>query len=627
MKQHSIARPIIAVLVALGLVALAVSATRAQGGTQPYGVSSEVVLAEGFESIPPPVVVGPWVAWIREQSLMGVMARNLDTGVERQLLDTTVSFDHDGSLLLLIDLAPDNQSAVTLFRLSDGQRTEIAPPLSQPNFRRYAQIDSGRAAWLEWSDADQRFAIRVYTIATGELQTLPPHPVQATKLTLSGTRLVWGDGRHGNLENPLDLYSYDLATGQEQRLTTAPKAIKDVALEGNNLVWSTLQNNEGEVRHRRLDSGEERVIATAPVGSELDISGNLVVLTAPGGIQLDLHGYDLATNQPFIISRAIGNQISPSLSGTRVVWFDDRRSGAGRYSTIYDLRSATLTSGSAPVPPVYGAPAAVDAKIEIVWPGGGAPVSQAERANISAWPFLQGTLALPACQWQPGSELWRALNSEPARMVATGRPTVRYSSQPIGAFYGWEYNDVDVSAARNPANRLYFFVRTPSVPSRTNVWAHAVDARTYFPQQDTPAGTAPVAGQVDAKIEIVWPHGGAPVSQATRANLTGMLFIPGSLNSVPTSWDGTVRLMRALNNGMLEQVLVGQKRIMQGQNGSYPVWDFNDVDVSAARDPMNKLTFMMDVEGLTTFPNVWVHGVDARTIFPQMDVPTSPCTR
>jgi hypothetical protein len=49
------------------------------------------------------------------------------------------------------------------------------------------------------------------------------------------------------------------------------------------------------------------------------------------------------------------------------------------------------------------------------------------------------------------------------------------------------------------------------------------------------------------------------------------------------------------------------------------------VDVAAARDPQNKLYFVVNVDGVQTRPNVWVHGVDARTYFPQMDVPTSPC--
>ena len=52
-------------------------------------------------------------------------------------------------------------------------------------------------------------------------------------------------------------------------------------------------------------------------------------------------------------------------------------------------------------------------------------------------------------------------------------------------------------------------------------------------------------------------------------------------------------------------------------------WDFNDVDISAARDPLNRIYFWVSVDGVPTDSNVWAHGADARTIFPQPDVLTS----
>ena len=121
------------------------------------------------------------------------------------------------------------------------------------------------------------------------------------------------------------------------------------------------------------------------------------------------------------------------------------------------------------------------------------------------------------------------------------------------------------------------------------------------------------SGAVDAKIEIVWPHNGAPVSQATKANITANLFLPNTLTSVPTSWNGTVRLYRSLNNGVAQEVGTGVKRTVSQGGLTYPVWDFNNVDVSAARNAANKLYFYLVVDGVQTYSNVWAHGVDART--------------
>ena len=38
---------------------------------------------------------------------------------------------------------------------------------------------------------------------------------------------------------------------------------------------------------------------------------------------------------------------------------------------------------------------------------------------------------------------------------------------------------------------------------------------------------------------------------------------------------------------------------------TFPVWDFNDIDVSAARDPANKLSFFVTVDGVEALPNIW----------------------
>ncbi len=45
---------------------------------------------------------------------------------------------------------------------------------------------------------------------------------------------------------------------------------------------------------------------------------------------------------------------------------------------------------------------------------------------------------------------------------------------------------MDVSAANDPANKYYFTLKVDGVTTYTNVWAHCADARTYFPQMDTP---------------------------------------------------------------------------------------------------------------------------------------------
>jgi hypothetical protein len=67
--------------------------------------------------------------------------------------------------------------------------------------------------------------------------------------------------------------------------------------------------------------------------------------------------------------------------------------------------------------------------------------------------------------------------------------------------------------------------------------------------------------------------------------------------------------------------VLGVPRVVTGTNGlKFLAWDFNDVDVSAANDPLNRLYFWVTVDGITTYSNIWAHGADARTLFPQPDV-------
>ena len=359
------------------------------------------------------------------------------------------------------------------------------------------------------------------------------------------------------------------------------------------------------------------------------IYGDLVLRSVKLAGDSDVFGYDLRQGQPFVVSRAIGDQVRPRIDGRTVVWSDTRNSGLGRDGGDPDIFGARLESGPAAVPAAVGAPGVADARIEILWPHGGAPTADADRANLAAWLFLSDSLDLAPCQWNPRVQLYRAENAEPARLVALGRKTAGRYHAPDGTLIpNWEFNDVDVSAARDPKTRLYFFVALDGVPGRTNVWAHGSDSRTNFPRRDEPAGIAlgPTGPQgVEAKIEIVWPHGDAPIDEARLVNVSALVFRAGTLLSVPPEFAPRVRLLRSLNNGYLEPIAVGEKGLIAGPGFTYPAWEFNDVDVSAATNPANRYYFTLAVDGVPAASNVWSHGADARTYAPTLDEPTAGC--
>lgn len=171
---------------------------------------------------------------------------------------------------------------------------------------------------------------------------------------------------------------------------------------------------------------------------------------------------------------------------------------------------------------------------------------------------------------------------------------------------------------------MMFFLRSPDDAVSSGVWSHGVDGRTRFPRPPTPTGLSP-AREVDTLIRVVWPHDGqgaqAGVLEADYANISVSVFAHGTDLSVHPDWDGKVKLYRALNNGTLQLVGAGTKRLVDDGALAYPVWEFNDVDVSQARDPQTKYYFLASVEGVTSYPSVWSHGFDARTILPRPDFP------
>lgn len=272
--------------------------------------------------------------------------------------------------------------------------------------------------------------------------------------------------------------------------------------------------------------------------------------------------------------------------------------------------------------------AGVDARIEIVWPHGWAPVQDAKLANIGLRLFLPGSLVQPACGWRPRVTVWQAVDSSPAApLVLAEQRSV--DGQP---FPYWVLNDVDVSRANDPGRKLYFLVRVEGVDTATSIWAHSTDPRTYLPQPDVPSGVAagPIDA-VDARIQIVWPHDGAgverPVTEASFVNVSVTFFKHGTRLSVPVGWQPAgVSLFGAWNQEVSKPLAV-QTEVVTRRAGAitYPSWEFNNIPVARAIDPRNQLYLWVNADGVQTFPTIWAHGADSRTFFPAQDEPIQGC--
>lgn len=285
--------------------------------------------------------------------------------------------------------------------------------------------------------------------------------------------------------------------------------------------------------------------------------------------------------------------------------------------TIAPTRPAATAS-----PPLGVSSGRIYAKIEALW------LTDARHLSATAYLFTDRALAVPPCAWEPTVRLWGASGVQPARPLAVGHK--RMVEERGVRFPAWDFTNVDLSAIQRPPAPLHFYVTVDGMVTVHNVVSVGADLR---PQGATdPYAVAPaIATQapLDAVIQIVWPHGGAPVTQAERANVTAALFANGSRLATPgaAGWP-TVRLHWSINYGFDETDgvgIVGSPREVNVNGARAVVWDFNDIDVRAARNPENRMTFWLSVDGVAASSSLWVHSSDGRPGLLLADLPGASC--
>jgi hypothetical protein len=111
---------------------------------------------------------------------------------------------------------------------------------------------------------------------------------------------------------------------------------------------------------------------------------------------------------------------------------------------------------------------------------------------------------------------------------------------------------------------------------------------------------APLPSTVDARVEVVF------VKDASTANITSVLLQPNSLQPVPCRWNPNVRLMSSIDGGPTTVVGSGGRRLVNQDGLSYPVWDFNNVNIAAVTSGRS-VDFWLDVAGVATHATRWTY--------------------
>ena len=122
---------------------------------------------------------------------------------------------------------------------------------------------------------------------------------------------------------------------------------------------------------------------------------------------------------------------------------------------------------------------------------------------------------------------------------------------------------------------------------------------------------------------MVWPHNQAgqfvAPEQADLVNISSLLVARGTLLALASPHlPQRVWLIGALDNQVGRRLTTGTARTVTNGAFSYTTYEFNNIDVSLARDPAHHWTFWLEVPDMDFSSNVWVHGTDARTRAPDL---------
>jgi TolB protein len=145
---------------------------------------------------------------------------------------------------------------------------------------------------------------------------------------ISGSIVVWQDWRHFG---QYDIYGYNLGTQTEFPVSTAPNDQLSPAISGNFVVWTDTRNGwfdsgcscwrNADIYGYDLNMRTEFAVCTAP-GDQTSpaISGSIVVWQDNRNGNWDIYGYDLNARTEFAVRTTPGDQKDPDISGNIVVW-------------------------------------------------------------------------------------------------------------------------------------------------------------------------------------------------------------------------------------------------------------------------------------------------------------------
>jgi beta propeller repeat protein len=212
-----------------------------------------------------------------------------------------------------------------------------------PNDQSQPAVDGSRVVWAEKIGVHRQIVL--LDMNDDSRHQLTSDNLDHVSPLIRGDLVIWSQGESGD---PKEVAGINLAT--DQSLILPHERVSGPRIGDGGLVWA------GEVTDTdsfarpiiwfNLETQTSQAIAYYRLAGWPDASGNIVVWEDwrnqnAGSDNANIYGYDLLSRQEFPIAVAKGDQESPSISGSTVVWRDNRNTGSLNFCDIYgyDLQS------------------------------------------------------------------------------------------------------------------------------------------------------------------------------------------------------------------------------------------------------------------------------------------------
>ncbi len=214
----------------------------------------------------------------------------------------------------------------------------------------FPAVSDNIVVWQDFRNG-KNWVIRGYDIAKDHHFDIATGSSNHTQPAIDGNLVAWTDDRDG--PGKTDIFGYDLSTNTEFRVTDSHDA-HDPAVAGSYIVYVG-SDNSGIYVYNRADGSTRQISSTTShTRATPRISGTIVVWEdeRAGTGKQDIWGYDLSTNTEFPVVTGGDDQYAPDVSstssGTTIVWTDE--------SNHQDVIGGNLTISGVTPPPATRTP-------------------------------------------------------------------------------------------------------------------------------------------------------------------------------------------------------------------------------------------------------------------------------